>query len=249
MQPAGLDQQQAHGAGPQHGQAQRLAVVTGAGRGFGEALAREVSAAGWLVLAVMRQASQATALDGLPGVQVVIHDVRSEDVSAVVDAVPGRPVDVLINNAAQGAAHRPLGAVDAAGVLNAVDVNAAGPLRMVQALLPQLLAAADPVIVNVTSRLGSLSAQARGDFAGLSTSYAYRVSKAAQNMVTVSLAQDLQGRVRCWAVHPGKLATGMGQADADKLPRIAARELLELLESDERRSPRFVSLGATDLDW
>jgi len=249
MQPGGLDQQPAHRLGPQHGQGQRLAVVTGAGRGFGAALARELSAAGWLVLAVVRQASRAPALDGLPGVQVVIHDVRSDDLSAVVDAVRGRPVDVLINNAAQGAAHQRLGSVDAAGVLNAVDVNAAGPLRMVQALLPQLLSSADPVIVNITSRLGSVSAQARGDFARLSTSYAYRVSKAAQNMVTVSLAQDLQGRVRCWAVHPGKLATGMGQADAVKPPRLAARELRELLESNERRSPRFVSLGAPDLDW
>ena len=253
MQPAGqLDQQpQRHGqwSGQQRGRGQRLAVVTGAGRGFGEALARELSVAGWLVVAVVRQAAQAAPLDLLPGVQAVIHDVRSEDASAVVDAVQGRQVDVLINNAAQGAPHRPLGAVDAAGVLNAVDVNAAGPLRMVQALLPQLLDAGDPVIVNVTSRLGSLSAQARGDFAGLSMSYAYRVSKAAQNMLTVSLAQDLAGQVRCWAVHPGKLATGMGQADAVKPPRAAARELLELLESDERRSPRFVSLGAQDLDW
>ena len=68
-------------------------------------------------------------------------------------------------------------------------------------------------------------------------------------MLTVSLAQDLAGQVRCWAVHPGKLATGMGRADAVKPPRAAARELLELLESDERRSPRFVSLGAPDLGW
>ena len=263
MQPAGLHHQQAHRLGPQGGlqggEGQRLAVVTGACRGFGEAIARELSAAGWLVLAVVRQACQApaldgladgpAALDGLAGVQAVIHDVRSHDLSAVVDAVRGRPVDVLINNAAQGAAYQPLGSVEAAGVLNAVDVNAAGPLRMVQALLPQLLAAADPVIVNVTSRLGSVSAHARGDFAGFSTSYAYRVSKAAQNMVTVSLAQDLQGRVRCWAVHPGKLATGMGRPDAVKPPSVAARELLELMESDERRSPRFVSLGAPDLDW
>ena len=245
MQPAGQLDQQAQ----RHVHRQPLAVVTGAGRGFGEVLAREFSAAGWLVVAVVRQAGHAAALDGLPGVQAVTHDVRSEDVSAVVDAVQGRPVDVLINNAAQGAAHQPLGGVDAAGVLNAVDVNAAGPLRMVQALLPQLLDADDPVIVNITSRLGSLSAQARGDFAGLSTSYAYRVSKAAQNMLTVSLAQDLAGQVRCWAVHPGKLATGMGQTDAVKTPLAAARELLELLESDERRSPRFVSLGAPDLDW
>lgn len=245
MQPAGLNQQQVQ----QQAQRRGLAVVTGAGRGFGEALAQELSAAGWTVLALVRQVGQAPALDGPPGVQAVIHDVRSNDVSAVVDAVRGRPVDVLINNAAQGASNQPLGAVDVAGVLNALDVNAAGPLRMVQALLPQLLAADDPVIVNVTSRLGSLTAQARGDFAGLSTSYAYRVSKAAQNMVTVSLAQDLRGRVRCWAVHPGKLATGMGLADAVKPPRVAARELLELLASDERRSPGFFSLGAPDLDW
>lgn len=241
MQAAGQPQQQAPG--------QRLAVVTGAGRGFGEALAQELSAAGWLVLAVVRQSGQARVLDGLPGLQAVVHDVRSDDVSAVVDAVRGRPVDVLINNASQGAPHQPLGSVQAAGVLNAVDVNAAGPLRMVQALLPQLIAADDPVIVNVTSRLGSLSGQARGDFASLSTSYAYRVSKAAQNMLTISLAQDLRGQVRCWAVHPGKLATGMGRADAVKAPRAAARELLELLGSDDRRSPGFVSLGAPDLDW
>lgn len=241
MQPAGLHQT--------HLDRQRLAVVTGAGRGFGEALVRELSTAGWHVLAVVRQAGQAVQADGLPGVQGVVHDVRSDDVTAVVDAVGGRPVDVLINNAAQGAPHQALGAVDAAGVLNAFDVNAAGPLRMVQALLPHLLAADDPVIVNVTSRLGSLAAQARGDFAGLSTSYAYRVSKAAQNMLTVSLAQDLQGCVRCWAVHPGKLDTGMGQADAVKPPQAAARELLALLASDERRSPGFLSLGGADLDW
>jgi NAD(P)-dependent dehydrogenase (short-subunit alcohol dehydrogenase family) len=245
MQPAGQYQQQA----PHQAQRQRLAVVTGAGRGFGEALAQELSAAGWTVLALVRQAGQATALDRLPGVQGVIHDVRSDDVSAVVGAMRRRPVDVLINNAAQGAPNQPLGAVDVAGVLNAVDVNAAGPLRMVQALLPHLVAAGDPVIVNVSSRLGSLTAQARGDFEDFSTSYAYRVSKAALNMLTISLAQDLQGRARCWAVHPGKLATDMGRADAVKPPRVAARELLELLESDERRSPGFFSLGAPDLDW
>ncbi|HEY9356794.1 MAG TPA: SDR family NAD(P)-dependent oxidoreductase, partial [Arthrobacter sp.] len=96
-------------------QRQPLAVVTGAGRGFGEALARELSAAGWQVVAVVRQAAQSAALDLLPGVQAVVHDVRSEDVSAVIDAVRGRPVELLINNAAQGAPHQPLGGVDAAG--------------------------------------------------------------------------------------------------------------------------------------
>lgn len=63
-------------------------------------------------------------------------------------------MDFLINYAAQGSPNQSLGAVDVAGVLNAMDVNAAGPLRMVQALLLHLAAADDPVIVIVSSRLG-----------------------------------------------------------------------------------------------
>lgn len=118
-----------------------------------------------------------------------------------------------------------------------------------QALLPNLLEASDPLIINVTSRLGSVSAQARGDFSDLATSYAYKISKAAQNMLTVSLAQDLQGQVRAWAIHPGKLATGMGQPDASKDPRLAARQLRELVDSGDSTSPRFCSLGENDLTW
>ncbi len=68
-------------------------------------------------------------------------------------------------------------------------------------------------------------------------------------MLTIALAQDLQGRVRCWAVHPGKLATAMGQADAFKDPRAAAAQLRELVESGDRTSPRFCSLGEQDLPW
>lgn len=232
---------------------QRLAVVTGAGKGLGEALVHELSAEGWLVLAVVRQAVHAEALGALTGVQALVHDVRSEDMGPVLEALQSRPVDVLVNNAAQGAPHQPLGSVEAHGLLNAVDVNVAGPLRMVQALLPSLLEAARPLIVNVTSRLGSISAQARGDYADLSTSYAYRISKAAQNMLTVSLAHDLRGQVRCWAVHPGKLATDMGRAGSTKPPRLAARELRALLDDTDAdvglRSPRYISLGEAELDW
>jgi len=224
----------------------RLAVITGAGRGLGRSLVDEFSEAGWAVVALTRSP---TASTDRANVTVATHDVRNEPSTALMSAVDGRPVDLIINNAAQGAPHAWLGEIAAEGVMNAVDVNVAGPLRLVQALLPQLLAAPDPVIINVTSRLGSLTAQARGDYSDLSTSYAYKISKSAQNMLTISLAQDLAGRVRCWAVHPGKMATGMGQADASKDPRQAARELRELVDSPDRTSPRFVSLGAADLSW
>ncbi|WP_311214453.1 MULTISPECIES: SDR family NAD(P)-dependent oxidoreductase [unclassified Arthrobacter] len=224
----------------------RLAVITGAGRGLGKSLVEEFSDAGWAVVAITRTP---TASTDRQHVTAVTHDVREEPSAELLSAIGGRSVDVLVNNAAQGAQHAELGDIAAEGVINAVDVNVAGPLRLVQAVLPHLLTAPDPVIINVTSRLGSVSAQARGDYADLSTSYAYKISKAAQNMLTISLAQDLAGRVRCWAVHPGKLATEMGQADANKDPRIAARELRELVDSRDRMSPRLVSLGAADLAW
>ncbi|WP_314215850.1 SDR family NAD(P)-dependent oxidoreductase [Pseudarthrobacter equi] len=226
-----------------------LAVVTGANRGLGYATFRELAEHGWDVLALTRTSAEPAGGSWPAGVVPVLHDVRTEPAGQMEEAVDGRPVDLLVNNAAQGAPHGKLGAIEADGILNAVDVNVAGPLRLTQFLLPNLLAAADPVIVNVSSRLGSVSAQANGDFADLSTSYAYKVSKAAQNMLTVSLAQELQGRVRCWAVHPGKLATAMGQSDASKSPANAARQLRELVDSGSRTSPRFCSLGGNDLAW
>ncbi|MEO3939856.1 SDR family NAD(P)-dependent oxidoreductase [Paenarthrobacter nicotinovorans] len=224
----------------------RLAVITGAGRGLGKSLVEEFSDAGWAVVALTRTPAEWADRQH---VTTITHDVRHEPSAELMSALGDSPIDVLINNAAQGARHSGLGDIAAEGVMNAVDVNAAGPLRLVQAVLPNLLAAPDPVIINVTSRLGSVAAQARGDYSDLSTSYAYKISKAAQNMLTISLAQDLSGQVRCWAVHPGKLATGMGQSDASKDPRLAARELRELVDSGDRVSPRFVSLGAADLAW
>jgi NAD(P)-dependent dehydrogenase (short-subunit alcohol dehydrogenase family) len=226
----------------------KLAVVTGANRGLGLSLVHEFSEGGWSVIALTRS-PEPDAGAAPSDVVRVRHDVQSNDASELLEVLDGRPVDLLINNAAQGAPHDELGSIPAEGVLNAVDVNAAGPLRLVQFLLPNLLAAPDPIIINLTSRLGSLAAQASGTFANQSTSYAYKISKAAQNMLTIALAQDLQGRVRCWAVHPGKLATDMGQTDASKDPRTAAGQLRELVGSGDRTSPRFCSLGEPDLPW
>ncbi|WP_104090455.1 SDR family NAD(P)-dependent oxidoreductase [Arthrobacter sp. GMC3] len=227
----------------------RLAVVTGASRGWGKALVDEFSASGWNVIAVSRAQVGLQVWSGSGVVEAVEHDVRGNDFNELFAVIGERPVDLLINNAAQGANHQRLGSISPESVTDAVEVNVGGPLRLVQALLANLLAAPDPLIINVTSRLGSVSAQARGDFSDLSTSYAYKISKAAQNMLTVSLAQDLQGQVRAWAVHPGKLATGMGQPDASKDPRLAARQLRELVDSGDSTSPRFCSLGDDDLTW
>ncbi|GAA1596046.1 SDR family oxidoreductase [Actinoplanes couchii] len=216
-------------------------MVTGASRGFGRALALELAGRGWDVIAGVRDGS----LDH-PRIRTVVLDVREP----VDDTLFGDgPIDVLVNNAGVGAPADPIETADPAAVLNAVDVNVAGPMRLVQALLPRLEKAPDPLIVNLTSRLGSLNAQAEGRFADRRTSYAYKISKAAQNMLTISLAQELAGRVRCWAVHPGALTTAMASIDARTAPEEAAVRLADLIEKGGPPSPSFLSLDGPDLSW
>ncbi|MDQ0823692.1 NAD(P)-dependent dehydrogenase (short-subunit alcohol dehydrogenase family) [Arthrobacter sp. V1I7] len=188
----------------------KLAVITGANRGLGRSLVQEFSASSWNVMAITRSPEVLKARAGSTDVVTVQQDVRSEPGPELAEALNGRPVDLLINNAVQGAPHAELGTIRAEGVLNAVDVNVAGPLRLVQFLLPNLLEAPDPIIINVSSRLGSLAAQANRDFSGLSTSYAYKISKAAQNMLTVSLAQDLHGRIPLLGSSPRQTGNSHG---------------------------------------
>lgn len=228
----------------------RTAVVTGAAGGFGRAVVGALVTDGWDVVGVVRPGGTS-----LPGAGAVLVGADVRDGAALAAglgaALAGRSVDLLVNSAATGTPVRDLG-VDAADLLDVLDVNAAGPLRLVQALLPHLLAAPDPLVVNVSSRLGSVADQAAGRYRGLRTSYPYRVSKAALNMLTVCLAAELEGRVRVWSVHPGTLATTMGQPDAATPPTEAAARLVALVSSQDRRSPRFVTLDAPtgpDLPW
>lgn len=227
----------------------KTVVVTGAARGLGRAVVDEFLTAGWTVVAVGRSAEPAALAGNRAALRWVTGDVRQDLSEPLRQATGGQAIDVVVNNAGIGAPPARLADVEPTGVIDAFDVNVMGPLRIVQALLPELLAAPRPLVLNVSSRLGSVSAQARADFADLDVSYAYRLSKAAQNMLTIAMAHELRGQVRCWAVHPGTLATTLGQPNAATSPAEAARALRDLAESSSTISARFCSLGAADLDW
>jgi NAD(P)-dependent dehydrogenase (short-subunit alcohol dehydrogenase family) len=176
-------------------------------------------------------------------------DVTNDDVTCLVGALRQRPLDLLVNNAGVGTPGTPLTEVDVSSLLDIVNVNVGGVIRATRAVLPNLLTAPTPLVINVSSRLGSIHDQATGRYSDYSTSYAYRISKAAQNMATVCLANELSPRVRVWGIHPGRLRTGMGRAGADGDPTDAAHRLLELATAEDVDSPRLLDLEGGEIAW
>lgn len=187
------------------------AIVTGANRGIGLELCRQLNQRGWTVTGLCREASD--ALRDL-GVQVREgFDVTDEDaIRALADALEPGSVNLLINNAGV-LENVPLEHLDADAVRRQFEINALGPLRVTRALLPALADGAKVALI--TSRMGSIGDNSSGG------SYGYRMSKAALNAAGVSLAHDLAERgVSVAILHPGYVRTDMtgrsGLIDADE---------------------------------
>jgi NAD(P)-dependent dehydrogenase (short-subunit alcohol dehydrogenase family) len=203
-------------------------VVTGANRGIGRELTRQLAGRGDTVILGTRDVGRGeqarTALGPLPGTVLV----RPLDVTSAADA--GRlaaeladrfgRVDVLINNAAihydtwQTAADADLGIVT-----EALETNLLGAWRVTQALLPLLRASPRGRIVNVSSEGGSLASMGGG-------LPAYHTSKAALNALTRTLAAELApAGILVNSVCPGWVATDMGGPGGEPVALGAQRVL------------------------
>lgn len=178
-------------------------LITGAGRGLGAALAGLYATAGFRVIACTRQGSA----DAPP------LDVADADSIAVLgQRLQGQPIDIAINNAAIRGDSGGLGSLSADDFLEVMRVNALAPLLIARALRPNLLAGGRKVLVNISSRAGSLAEGTLDDDDG---DYAYRCSKAAMNMATVKLAQDFRrDGIAVISLHPGWVRTDMGGEEA-----------------------------------
>lgn len=212
-------------------------LVTGAGRGFGRAVLEEYLGRGWMVFPLVRDAAVAESLRAR-GCRPVVADVGTDDAEgAIADSLGASdvPLDLLVNNAGNIRKVRGLAVTEAADLEALVRVHCAGALRSTRASLPWLRRAPRPLVVNVSSRFGSIARTAAGEFRGI---YAYHAAKAAQNMLTVCLDQELRPEgIRVLAVHPGRLRTSVGAADADTDPADAARALADWAALVDRDAP------------
>ncbi len=220
-------------------------VVTGANRGIGLELARQLLERGDAVVATTRRLEQAAQLRSL-GVRVEVLDVASAaSVRAFAGELAGAPVDVLINNAGVAPETRGLAELDCEGLLEAFSINSVGALRVTQALLPNLRAARRRQVFNLSSQLASIGDNASGGY------YAYRASKAALNMLTRTLALELAGKgFTCVAVNPGWVRTRMGGASAPLPVAESAAGMLALFDRlTVRDSGGFFSWDGARVAW
>ena len=217
------------------------AVVTGANRGIGLELARELRARGLDVVAICRKSSP--ELDAL-GVRVEagIDVSKPASFAELQKRFDGSTIDVLINNA--GILHRDsLPEISPDSVREQFEVNALGPLLVTQALLPYLHKGSKVGLV--TSRMGSIADNTSGG------SYGYRMSKAALNAAGVSLALDLKSKgIAVVILHPGFVKTDMthqsGMVEAADSAKALVARIDELtLET----SGRFLHMNGEALPW
>jgi len=193
----------------------RVALVTGANRGIGFEVCRQLAAARFVVLLTAREATKARAASGalssVGHVEPLVLDVANADSIAKAAAEVTSQyncLDVLINNA--GIHYDTWEKVEDADiegtVTEAIRTNLLGPWRTSKAFLPLLRRSRAGRIVNVSSEAGSLAKMGGGP-------PAYQVTKAALNALTRTLAGELlETRILVNAVCPGWVATEVGGA-------------------------------------
>jgi NAD(P)-dependent dehydrogenase (short-subunit alcohol dehydrogenase family) len=231
----------------------RIALITGANKGIGLEIARQLAQAGVDVIVGARDASRvATAIadlaaQGLRAQSLSIDLLDHASVAAaaqVIDVQYGR-LDILVNNAGiVDAADGPPSTSSSEAARRIMDTNFVGTLAVTQAMLPLLRKAPAARIVNLSSSLGSLTVN--GD--PTSPYYAarligYNASKAAVNMLTVQLAQELcDTAIVVNSVSPGYVKTDLTGHTGYMTPEEGARLPVQyaLLSEDNAVSGKFI---------
>ncbi|HZN63741.1 MAG TPA: SDR family NAD(P)-dependent oxidoreductase, partial [Tepidisphaeraceae bacterium] len=200
----------------------RTMLVTGANRGIGLAIARQLAELGHSVLLGSRDPSAGDAAAaplrrrGLDVAPVHLDLTAPATIDAAINHIPtsGRAVDTLVNNA--GVLHeQPLLELTDAQIAESIAVHLTSPIRLIRSLVPGMVARGYGRIVNVSSGWGSFAE-------GMGGPGDYGITKAALNALTVRLAKELPPAVKVNAMCPGWVRTRMGGEGATRTPEEGA---------------------------
>lgn len=222
-----------------------VAVVTGANRGLGFEMVRQLLQRDFTVHATYR--TSPGLLSALSDERLHLHRLDVRDGAAIAEMMEaiGGPVDLLINNAGIADGRwSSVEAIDFDTAAEVMDVNALAPIRVTQAALPRL-AERGGTVVMITSLMGSIADCMSGK------SYAYRASKTALNMLTTAMKSELRDRgISVMLVHPGWVETDMGGPNAPiQAEESVAGIMARIEEQTMDMTGRFVDYTGQVLPW
>lgn len=223
-----------------------VVMVTGANRGIGFEIVRQLLELGHEVHATYRKDRGGLAELSHPALHLHQMNVcHEEDIVRVVEELPPQ-LDILINNAGIADGRwSSIEEIDFDVVSEVLEVNAVSPVRVTKHMLPLLEAADGGKVVMISSLMSSIADCMRGK------SYAYRASKTALNMFTVSMKKELKERnISLLLLHPGWVETDMGGPMAPIQPEESVCGILDRIEEQTlEMTGRFVDYTGTILPW
>ena len=219
------------------------AVVTGANRGIGLELTRQLLDSGYNVHATYR--SNKGGLEHIDSDKLSIYklDVRDQmQISNIVQSVD--KIDLLINNAGVADGRwQSISEIDMEHALEVLNVNAISPVLVTQQSLPKL--ANGSKVVMMSSLMGSISDCHSG------RSYAYRASKTALNMFSMAMKNELDANgISLLIMHPGWVETDMGGPNAPLSTEESVSGIMQRIEEqDMSMSGRYVEFDGSPIEW
>ncbi len=239
--------------------ARKVALITGANKGIGFEVTRQIAKAGWTVLAgarneeLGRQAVAKFRAEGLDVrfIHVDLDDHQTASTAAASIRSEFGKLDLLINNAAvadmgDGAPSK----VKISTLEAAMHTNYIGTVAITQAMLPLLQTAAKAQIINVSSELGSVSLHSDTTWKYAPVKFlGYCASKAALNMLTVQLAYEFRdGSVAVNSVNPGYTATDLNHNQGTQTVEEGAAEIVRVALLDPPVTGKFLET-AGEIPW
>jgi NAD(P)-dependent dehydrogenase (short-subunit alcohol dehydrogenase family) len=231
-----------------------VALVTGANKGIGKEIARQLADAGLTVYVGSRDAGRGErAIEEIGGdTRLLVLDV-TDDASIANAARQVGTLDILVNNAGISGDDKTPDQEDAGAFRRIYETNVFGVVAVTNAFLPALRRSAHPRIVNISSGTGSLTWATGPQFPHRGTYAAYRSSKAALNALTVFYAHALaEDGIKVNALAPGLRRTDLNAtaAASDGDPAEAATGAVRLaLLPDDGPSGEFFSWDGTPVPW
>jgi len=193
-------------------------LITGVTKGLGKELFNLFAQNNYFTYGVIRDEYKLKELQSRypNNTKIILADLSADNsIDAIQEAVQDDNIDLLINNAGIGGKSFVIEEVESAELLELFNIHCLGVLRTTKALTKNLTKADRPLILNMSSRFGSITRQSNGHYKDLAASYSYRIAKASQNMLTNCIRAEFKNRIEVISLHPGKMKTAIAQSDAD----------------------------------